>query len=327
MTVRFLALALPLSFVACGSPQKTTPADPAPSHDAASASVATLGAHAHIMPMNNHSQDLAKKKPPNGNTLSYYGGPVLSNVKVAVVQWGKAVTIPWTKGDATATDLGNFFAGVTGGSYFSWLQEYNTPTQNIGAGSFVGAFVDAKAPTGSSIDDTVIQSELSARVADGTLPANDPNMLYFVYFPAGIDITMGGSGSCEVFCAYHGTGTDSAGNDLFYGVMPDQGGNCAGGCGDANTQFDNTTSVSSHELVEATTDSAVGKATDLDVAPLAWYNDTNGEIGDICNAQQGTTTDSAGNTWTVQLEWSNFDNACVATSAAPAGSGTSSIQH
>ena len=48
------------------------------------------------------------------------------------------------------------------------------------------------------------------------------------------------------------------------------------GCGNG-TVFGNYTSVASHELIEAVTDAAVGVADKL-VAPLAWYDATNGEI-------------------------------------------------
>ena len=67
-------------------------------------------------------------------------------------------------------------------------------------------------------------------------------------------------------------------------------------------------SVSSHELVEAVTDPQVGIATSLSY-PLGWYDATNGEIGDICNQQHGTIN-SGGQTFTVQLEWSNSEGAC-----------------
>jgi len=63
------------------------------------------------------------------------------------------------------------------------------------------------------------------------------------------------------------------------------------------TVFDALTSTSSHELCEAITDPIPG---------LGWYDDTNGEIGDICAWQ----TKKAG-AYTVQLEWSNKAGGCV----------------
>jgi hypothetical protein len=96
---------------------------------------------------------------------------------------------------------------------------------------------------------------------------------------------------------------------LYYGVIPDQGGNCQGGCGTSSSMFDNLCSVSSHELIEAVTDPAVGLAGDIGY-PLAWYDSDNGEIGDICNAEQGSIRGSDGKTYTIQREWSNAAGKC-----------------
>jgi hypothetical protein len=76
-------------------------------------------------------------------------------------------------------------------------------------------------------------------------------------------------------------------------------------------------------MIEAVTDAAVGLATG-NSSPLGWYDQANGEIGDICNAEQGQV---AG--YTVQKEWSNSQGACIltnpnATTGASSGStGTS----
>jgi hypothetical protein len=71
---------------------------------------------------------------------------------------------------------------------------------------------------------------------------------------------------------------------------------CAGCLGGLQL-FDAMTATSSHELCEAITDPVPG---------TGWYDDTNGEIGDICawNFKQ-----ISGHT--VQLEWSNNENKCV----------------
>ena len=119
-----------------------------------------------------------------------------------------------------------------------------------------------------------------------------------------------GTKSCVTWCAYHGTYVYN-GVNVNYGVVPDQGGGCAGGCGGNPQQVNNLTSVSSHELVEATTDPAVGLAT-VYAPPLAWYNKTYGEIGDECNGQQATIT-ANGHSYVVQKEWSNASSACKTT--------------
>jgi hypothetical protein len=142
-----------------------------------------------------------------------------------------------------------------------------------------------------------------------------------IFFPPGKTISQGGSNSCQAggFCAYHGT-TSSTLNakHVLYGVMPDMqaGSGCSTGCG-SSTVFGNYTSVTSHELTEALTDADVGIATTIS-APLAWYDQTNGEIGDICNGQQGSYT-ANGTSYVIQLEFSNSANNCVLPPAAGGG--------
>jgi len=135
-----------------------------------------------------------------------------------------------------------------------------------------------------------------------------------MHFPQGKTITEGsGSASCSVFCAYHGTFTRNNAS-VYYGVLPDMGpgSGCATGCGNAATTFQNQTSVASHELIEAVTDAEVGLATVVG-PPLAWYDATNGEIGDICNAQQGSFVGTDGTTYVIQQEFSNQQNDCITT--------------
>jgi hypothetical protein len=157
----------------------------------------------------------------------------------------------------------------------------------------------------------------SSQVEMQLLPLTRTHSYFPIHFAPGISISLQGQGSCSVFCAYHNTislsGVKNANTpNLMYGIIPDQGGNCAGGCGGAATQFDNTCSVSSHELTEATTDPAIGLVTGNTVGfPAAWYDQTNGEIGDECNAIQTTFKGADGVTYTIQEEWSNNANGCV----------------
>jgi hypothetical protein len=84
------------------------------------------------------------------------------------------------------------------------------------------------------------------------------------------------------------------GSDLYYAVMPYPG--CSG-CAGGLALLDALTSTSSHELCEAITDPVPGEG---------WYDDQNGEIGDICAWRTRRLGD-----YTVQLEWSNQQGACV----------------
>jgi hypothetical protein len=114
--------------------------------------------------------------------------------------------------------------------------------------------------------------------------------LYFVFLPPGTQVDQGGSKSCHAFCGYH----DATSDHTFYAVLPYPG--CTG-CEGGLAVPDALTSTSSHELCEAITDPVPG---------TGWYDDANGEIGDICAWKTKTL-----GSYTVQLEWSNSADACV----------------
>jgi hypothetical protein len=270
---------------------------PTPTNTALTPTLHGIGG-AHIMPVHHPDRSKPVVHPNATGALVYYGGPVLSNVKVFTVFWNNNV--------AFQSQLNSFYSAVTNSAYFDWLSEYNTPTQNIGRGSLLGSIVDPTPPASTALTNVDIQTELGKLIDAGKVPAPTADTLYMVHFPPGVSIDLDGSGSCVVFCAYHNTFVHN-GVNVYYGVMPDQGGSCAGGCGPDPSTFNNLTSVSSHELIESVTDAAVGLATVIG-PPLAWYDQTNGEIGDICNAEQG----SIGG-YTVQKEWSNKSGACIVT--------------
>jgi hypothetical protein len=220
--------------------------------------------------------------------LTYRGGPLLTNVKVFTVFWGAA------RGQAQATlakQLNDFFSAILVSSLIDELGEYNTPQHKIGHGSLIGTTnVTTPAPA-KSISDNAIRTMLQHNIAaNPAFPQPDANTLYFVYTPPGSAIVQGGSKSCQAFCGYH----DNVSGQLFYAAMPYPG--CQG-CTGGLALIDALTSTSSHELCEAITDPIPGQG---------WYDDTNGEIGDIC----AWKTKKIG-TWTVQLEWSNKSGKCI----------------
>ncbi|KAJ3318904.1 hypothetical protein HDV06_006956 [Boothiomyces sp. JEL0866] len=254
---------------------------------------------------------------PGGNTqinavsahLNYYGGPVISNVRVYTIFWGGKAKVQFS------SQINQFYAGFTNSPMFDMLSQYSITGHTIGRGSFIGSFDYTGAATGT-LTDAAIQSTVKNLITAGKIPAPDANTYYAIHFAPGIIIKQsGGDTSCVQYCAYHSTIQNGAGY-IYYGIIPDQGGSCATGCGNDPLPFNNLCSVASHELVEATTDPAVGLAYTY-AAPLAWYDQTNGEIGDICNAQQGKIVGGDGATYVVQKEWSNKDNACVIPTAAP----------
>jgi hypothetical protein len=160
----------------------------------------------------------------------------------------------------------------------------------IGYGSRTGTLNVDSPDVSGTVDDSDIQNMLQQQIANGTVPQPDANTLYFVFLPSGVTVTQGGSASCQQFCGYH----DDISGNIFYAVMPFP--DCAGCLGNMNS-FDSLTVTASHELCEAITDPIPGQG---------WYDDNNGEIGDIC----AWNTKTVGQ-YTVQQEWSNNANACV----------------
>jgi hypothetical protein len=220
--------------------------------------------------------------------LTYRNGPLLTNVEVFTVFWGAA----WnTTQHALLTHVNGFFDFILTSPLIDQLAEYSVPGHTIGHGKHTGSIVITSPALQHSVTDTAIQHMLQAEISSNrAFPHPTPNTLYFVYLPPGIRVTQGGSASCTAFCGYH---NDISGQ-VFYAVMPFPG--CAG-CTGGLSVADALTSTSSHELCEAITDPIPGQG---------WYDDANGEIGDIC----AWKTKKIG-TWTVQLEWSNHDNSCV----------------
>jgi hypothetical protein len=220
--------------------------------------------------------------------LTYRNGPLLTSVEVFTIFWGAA----WEQSPASdlVTQMNGFFDFVLTSALMDQLAEYSTAADQIGHGKRIGTVtLDTPAPP-KTVQDSAIQSFIQQEILSGTLPQPNANTLYFVFLPDGVTVEQGGSASCKSFCGYH----DSFGANIYYAVMPYPG--CQG-CIGGLAPFDALTSTSSHELCEAITDPIPGQG---------WYDDNNGEIGDIC----AWKTKQLGN-YTVQLEWSNAANACT----------------
>jgi hypothetical protein len=214
---------------------------------------------------------------------------LLTAVEVFTVFWGA----DWGAQPLadTAARLDAFFDTVLTGDVVEQLGEYSVAGQQIGHGSRVGRAVVATPQPGAMVTDAAIQQLLQDRLGtDPAFPMVGPNTLFFVYLPPGSAVEADGSRSCQGFCGYH----DVFDGAVFYAVMPYPG--CPG-CTGTLEVFDALTAVSSHELCEAITDPVPGQG---------WYDDANGEVGDVC-AWQTRVVDG----YTVQLEWSNSSSSCV----------------
>jgi hypothetical protein len=220
--------------------------------------------------------------------LTYRNGPLLTNVEVFTIFWGAA----WQDGanSPLITQINNFFDYILASPLIDQLGEYSVPGKTIGRGVLIGTNTFTGSSPAKSVTDAAIQKFLQAQISAGSFPAATANSLYFLYLPPGTTVKQGAAASCKDFCGYHEA---TATGNIYYAVMPYPG--CSGCLGALET-FPALTSTSSHELCEAITDPIPGQG---------WYDDNNGEIGDICAWKTKPLGD-----YTVQLEWSNAASSC-----------------
>lgn len=220
--------------------------------------------------------------------LVYNNGPLIAKAEVFAIFWGTA----WQQAALAAMipEINNFFDYILTSPLIDQLAEYSVPKYSIQHGKRTGSVALTSPDVSETVDDAAIQQIIQQQIAAGKLPAATPDLLYFVFLPTGVTVTQGGSASCKAFCGYH----DAIANDIFYAVMPFP--DCSG-CSSGLSNFDALTVTASHELCEAITDPVPGEG---------WYDNQNGEIGDICAWQTKTV-----GSYTVQKEWSNHAGSCV----------------
>ena len=222
--------------------------------------------------------------PPH---LVYNNGPLIKAVEVFTIFWGRK----WQQQQPLMQTINSFFDFVLTSPLLDQLGEYSVPNYAIGHGRRTGSILLATPAPHIAVTDTAIQHLLQQEISTNPqIPHPTPNTLYFVYVQPGVRVIQGGSSSCQAFCGYH----DAISGQIFYAVMAYPG--CAG-CTGGLAVPDALTSTSSHELCEAITDPIPGQG---------WYDQANGEIGDIC----AWKTKKLGQ-YTVQLEWSNAHNSCM----------------
>ena len=138
--------------------------------------------------------------------LSYYGGHVLSHVKVDLVVWNSwpyGKTVPLTG----KRSMSSFFAGITASKYLDWLSEYDTPTQHIGRGTLEGVYTvhPPASADGATVSGTAIGAALRTLFDSGQLPKPSTNRIYAIFFRSGQTIVTADGNSATGFCAYHDT--------------------------------------------------------------------------------------------------------------------------
>jgi len=230
-------------------------------------------------------------------SMQYYGGFVIPNVEVFTIFYGD---VP------NKNRINKFYQDIVKSPYLDWLNEYNTPTQRIGRGKFIGSYT-YPALKQELYDESDLIPLLIALIKNKRIPNITKNTYYAIHLAPNISIIKSGGKSCDAYCAYHST-FDLSNDKLSYGyysVIPDYTVNhCRNNCWYASTSFDITTYVSSHKLVEAITDPGVG------VGNYGWYHSSGGEISDVCNEFSNNVI-FANDYYHVSKQWSNKRNSCI----------------
>jgi hypothetical protein len=243
--------------------------------------------------------------------VTYHGGALIQRVKVVTLFWGKA----WTGAPLTGY-LNDFFRALfADGRYMANLAQYSQGQFQIGNGSFGSTAADETQPP-ARVTNSQIQAEIRSQIAAGKLQQPDANTLFAVFTPPNVVVDDGtGKDSEHDFLGYHDYADDG---QFAYAVLPYE---------EVDGEPRVMTLFASHELAEAVTDPEPG----LQARGMGgWYDEQYGEIGDIpaaiLNAGQigvddfaDVLTDSSGNRFLVQKEWSVRDNAPVAFATAAAG--------
>jgi hypothetical protein len=258
-------------------------------------------------------------------TLSYNGGTLLANVQVEGVYYKDPTSL------ALQPSLNNFFKSIVNSRYVTeLLHRFSDGGFNIGAGAFVGDVNNGVtiAP-GNTLSDASIENMLSNELAAHKIIAPTKNTLYFVFAPAGVEVTTPGANSVTGFLGYHSAFVDPATQKtLYYAVMPFPGAAPNGVTGPDGpnadlgieaefslglssnplTKLQSLTGVSAHEFAEAITDPGVGSPDPahpngdlgwLDVIDPVGNGQPGGfEIGDLANAELATYKG-----FVVQEEW------------------------
>jgi IPT/TIG domain/FG-GAP-like repeat len=245
-------------------------------------------------------------------TMQYYGGPVIGQVKVVPVLWSSNVN-PLVQQNAT-----QFFQDAVNSPWLDLLSAYSTnfsggTQQMIVPGTALSAvtLVPSKCATSATctMADSDIQAELAAQIKAGHLPSPDSNTAYMIFMPPNVTWTNSSGGtSGSQFCSYNSTAGTTGGPPIIYGTIIDTFTGPGAGCGPNANALQNETALASTTLANAITDPDIGIASSI-ADPVAWFSTTMGQVGDACFKQDFTITVS-GRTWSVNQIFNRFTNTC-----------------
>ncbi len=255
------------------------------------------GASAHYMPIGPGAVpriNLEQRARINGSSqydLSYYGGPTVRSESA----YDLYVNCSSFSGCWGAP--GTFLSNLASTQFIHLLDQYTGSNAN-NRYTYAGGIAESYNTSGTLQDQDIYNIVYAAASQHGTGYGH----IYHVFLASGVQQCSQSAGGCyaQQYCAYHGAVDFSDIGHTLYSVEPYQGIN---GCMSPNGKLaDSTNSTLSHEYYEAITDPDVQ-------TNVAWYNNTYGEIGDICSNSTGYTT-VGGVKFDIQKEYSNRYHAC-----------------
>jgi hypothetical protein len=228
--------------------------------------------------------------------LAYYGGPYLTSstsyniyVNCAGTCWG-------------STSPGTSLGRLAGSTFVHVIDQYTGSTAN-GRYPYGGGYQVNYSTSGTLQDQDIYNIIHAVAVSVGT----GYGKMYHVFLQSGVHQCSASAGGCYAqnggYCAYHGNVNFGDIGHTIYSVEPYQ--NISGCSAPSGNVIDSTLSTLGHEYFEAITDPDVPNN-------VAWYNNTGGEIGDICRSSYGTVNLSGFN-YNSQREYSNRISACTFT--------------
>jgi hypothetical protein len=234
-------------------------------------------------------QLLSAPQPLGPANVTYHGGPLLTQVQLESVYYGKAWSTDSTL-QQQSQQIDGFLQYFPTSPYMDVLKQYN-----VGHGSFLNHDIVAQdPPSGTVIDDSEIRTALDAEITSGHLVKPNANSLYAFFTAPGVEITANGQNSANDFAGYHDTFTDSAGDTVYYIVVPYPSGNLSA---QKLTTIQQDAIILSHEVSEGVTDPDT---------QTGWFDPQRGEIGDIAQGQFGVL-----HGYTIQGVWSQADGKVV----------------
>ncbi|MDQ6924716.1 MAG: hypothetical protein M3154_00580 [Candidatus Eremiobacteraeota bacterium] len=228
--------------------------------------------------------------------LAYYGGPTLGNT-TSIDLYVNCGSTCWG-----TTSPGTFLGRLATSTLIHVVDQYTGSTSN-NRYPYGGGWTVNYNTSGTLQDQDIYNIIHAVAVSQGT----GYGKIYHVFLQSGVQQCSQNAGGCYGvaggYCAYHGNVDFGDIGHTIYSVEPYQG---ISGCSSPSGKItDSTASTLSHEFIEAITDPDVPQN-------IAWYNNSGGEIGDICRSSYGTVSVS-GFSYYIQREYSNRVSACTFT--------------